>query len=133
MTQLTEKELQQKQAYAILSQEHHRSSRYNGKPYTEIEFVGINDQKIYKTYVQRNNFNGTQWGYILDKPKAGFVLTFHNFKMKVKDDRQFIDADSVPKIEIEADKDELFRELEHYWQVLDRRTDNPTFDNLFEI
>jgi hypothetical protein len=119
------------QGYAILEQSR-MLSNYNGKPVYTIEFVGIDDKKIYKTYIQPNNRNFQQWAYIVERPDTGLVVKFHNFKLK-REEQGLISADSVPKIEIEADYNQLMIELNEYWKIEDKKTGNPVLDSLFEI
>lgn len=130
MSQLTPEEIRLKQGYVIMSQKTGLSN-YNGKPYTTIELIGLNDRKDYITYIQKSNQNHHQWHYITSNANSGFVVTFHNYKFKEKNDKLIIDADSVPNIKIEGELADILTEVNWYWDELEKRSNNPNYDRLF--
>jgi len=123
--------IQREQGYIVIEQST-QLSMYNGKPVTTVEFVGIADKKIYKTYIQKTNRNFGLWEYIIKRPNLGIAVSFHNFDIS-NEDKNIINADSVPKIEIETDKDTLFNELTEHWEIEKRKTNNPVFNELFDF
>ena len=121
----------QRQGYVVIDQKR-GYSQYNGRPYITIEFIGIWDRLIYKTYIQKSNRNERYWAYVLDHVKSGIVVQFLNFEIQ-DEQKRIISADSTPAVVIAADPEILAQELEHYWQTQDRRSNNPVFDQLFEV
>ena len=122
---------QTKQGYIVIDQ-HTQWSNYNGKKLHKIEFVGIADRKIYYTYIQKSNKNFNQWSYIIERADQGIVLTFHNFEIK-DEGKGLISADSVPKIEMEANLDQIMTELKAIWDIQDAKQGNGIFAGLFDL
>jgi len=122
---------QTKQGYIVIEQ-HVQWSNYNGRKLHKIEFVGVADRQIYHTYIQKTNKNFNQWSYIIERPGQGFIITFHNFEIKDLG-KGLISADSVPKIEMEANLDQIMTELKAVWDIQDAKQGNTVFSNLFEL
>ena len=122
---------QNKQGYVVIEQRT-QWSNYNGRKLHRIEFVGIADRKIYHTYIQKTNRNYAQWLYIIERPDEGIVVTFHNFEIKDAT-KNLISADSVPRIEMQADLDTVMTELREVWHIQDLKTGNTVFNNLFDL
>jgi len=122
---------QRTQGYIVIDQ-HTQWSNYNGRKLHKIEFVGVADRKIYHTYIQKTNKNFNQWSYIIERADQGIVLTFHNFEIKDLA-KCLISADSVPKIEMEANLDQIMHELKAMWDVQDAKRGNTIYSSLFDL
>lgn len=81
-------------------------SRIDGKPYVTIWFEYVNKNTEAFTHVFSSCRNKAHWDDIVNKLDRGLAITFDNLVWK-DEKRGLIDADSIPTIEAECDKDEL--------------------------
>ena len=128
---MTPEQVEQKQGYIILEQTA-RISQFNGRPMIQIDMVGVGNRLPYRTYIQKTNHNHRYWHYITDHATRGFAISFHNLKI-ADAPRGIINADSVPSIEIEADRTEIVRHLKDVWDTEDRQVATPLLRELFEF
>lgn len=101
------------QLWAIVDIKFGPSPKYGHDLYT-ITFVGIQDKRLYKTYVNPKHRNYKLWMKYIGTPKKGYVL---KGLVSRENDVYTINADHAPKIEITySNKDEMADELESVWQ-----------------
>jgi len=118
------------QLYVVISQEW-GTSRHLGTPYVKITMVGVTDRKEYITYVDRPNFNYSNWQHIIDNPERGYIL--RNLKTKTHRGKLLINADSKPLIEAEElSPDPILDVVKEHWEREDRRGGPNRFGDLFE-
>jgi histidinol phosphatase-like enzyme len=119
--------IEERQGYIVINQKQGYSQK-TGRPMTTIEFLGVGDRQIWTTYIVANHKNKQNWSYICDKPAQGMVVTFHKFR-SVDPTKRIIDGDSVPRIELEADRDQLIIECQAVWDIEDQK--RTVFGRLF--
>jgi hypothetical protein len=125
-----EAEMAIKQPYVVLKQEASISKRY-GTPMTKITLLGVKDRREYVTYVDAPNRNHKNWSHIINNPDHGFVL--RNIKTKQHKDKELVDADSKPIIEVEMENDqEIMRQVADIWAQEDLKNGSDKFRDLFE-
>lgn len=117
------------QPYVVLKQEAATSKKY-GTPMTKITLLGVKDRREYVTYVDAPNRNHKNWTHIINNPEHGFVL--RNIKTKLHKDKELVDADSKPIIELEMEDDlEIMRQVAEIWAEEDLRNNSDHFRDLF--
>jgi hypothetical protein len=115
--------------YVIIKQEC-KWSKHGGQV-TEISMVGLDDRKLYTTWIDPTNMNAKYWSHILRSPEHGFVITGVKTKRMVDRD-DVINADSKPIIAQEhIDIDEMLNIIMEHWNHLDGRNRAPSFSDLF--
>lgn len=99
-----------------------RNSKYGNEIY-EVDFIGVQTQTEYKSYIDPSNNNYRDWEMILEvAQRKGVVLS----KLKFKDEeKNIINADSVPTTEFVIPREELIEILADYWDSLN------SFNRLF--
>lgn len=101
------------QVYCILNQRKFLS-RWGGDCY-KIHLVGVDDQKIYLTYIQPSNDNFEHWRHIINNPDHAFLIEGLRIKRNTED---IIHADSKPTIVHEtSEPDQLADFLAQIWQI----------------
>ena len=105
------------QNYVIIKQTRIKS-RY-GHLITQIDLVGVKDRLCYRTYIDPNNRNFTNWAHILHHSNHGFLLG----RLKTRS-QDIISADSNPVIRWEStDPEEIYGELLSVWQEQDSQSE----------
>lgn len=105
-----------KQNYIVM-QQHRIRSRY-GQIITQIDFVGVKDRLLYRTYIDPFNRNFANWVEILHHSDQGFLLA--NLQVKTAD---LISADSRPRILWRSpDREILYEELLSIWREEDSQS-----------
>ena len=87
-------------------------SRWGGDVWS-ITFKGIKTQDDYHTYVDPQNTNFRNWDHIISVANLkGIVLT----NLKLKNNKDQVNADSNPTIEAVVPQEELAQKLADYWE-----------------
>jgi hypothetical protein len=93
-----------------------RPSKY-GNEIWQIDLIGTEDRFMYRTYVDPNNRNYTNWAGIIDDPIAGYLL--RNLKRSSKSE-DLINADSKPiAVWTTSHRDIMLKELVEVWRERD--------------
>lgn len=103
------------QYYAIVKI-NSKTSKYYGNQIWEIQFVGLSDRYLYKTYVDPLNRNYAYWRKIIENPHQGFILTKCRLK---RDHPDLISADSRFTVVFETTREQLFDEIITNWTNID--------------
>ena len=115
--------------YVIIKQQT-KWSKHGGQV-TEITLVGLDDRKLYTTWIDAMNMNAKYWSHITRSPDHGFIITGVKVKRMVDRD-DVINADSKPIIAQEhPDIDETLDIVTEHWNTLDGRNKPPSFDDFF--
>ncbi len=61
--------------YVIIKQQT-KWSKHGGQV-TEITLVGLDDRKLYTTWIDAMNMNAKYWSHITRSPDHGFIITGH--------------------------------------------------------
>jgi len=92
----------------------------HGYEVVEIKFKGIKTQTMYKTWVDPQFNNWSNWEHIIEIANSkGIVLS--NLKYKDRE-KSTINADSEPRIEYVVTMEELSEVLSDYWHNVDAFT-----------
>ena len=108
------------------------TSKIDGNPLFTVEFAGVEDSRVYMTYVQATMRNWKLWKTIIDNPNPGVAFSLHEFQLK-DPRRGLVNADSKPELSFEGTLEELARGIDLVREHLRGQTNNPNFDNLFEM
>lgn len=89
--------------YIIIEKPRVFISNYSGEECYEVKLINTQDEKDYRTYIDRNNKNYRKWSDIVHTGE-GWVLD--NLKVKSKNKR-LINADSKINVIRRVDREEL--------------------------
>lgn len=91
-----------------------RPSKHGGDIWV-VELIGLEDRRVYQTYIDANNRNYRHWARVIENPDRGYILS--NLKHKVSaQGRTLVSADSQVIIEREAnDPDQLAEAVQQIW------------------
>jgi hypothetical protein len=84
------------------------------------------------TYVQATMRNWRLWKKIIDNAHPAVAFQLHEFHLK-DPKKGMVNADSKPEITFEGTLDELAKGIDLVKEYHRQRTDNPIFDNLFDV
>ena len=116
--------------YVIIKQQT-KWSKHGGQV-TEVSMVGLDDRKLYTTWIDPTNVNAKYWSHITRSPQHGFIITGVKIKRMVDRD-DVINADSKPVIAQEhTDIDKTLDIVMEHWNKLDGRNRPPSFDDFFQ-
>jgi len=94
-----------------------RPSKY-GNDIWQIDLIGTKDRFMYRTYVDPNNRNYSNWAGIIDDPTAGYLL--RNLKRSKKGE-DLINADSKPfPILVTSSRNDMLKDLVTIWKERDQ-------------
>lgn len=85
----------------------------HGGTYYNVNFKGVKSQQNYSTAIVPTMMNWRKWEHIIEiGGRKGVVLG--NLKFKDRD-TMLINADSEPRINVVAEREELAQDLADYW------------------
>jgi hypothetical protein len=91
------------------------STKVPGSVCYHISLINLKTQLLAKTYVEASYGNYKQWRRIIEDSDYGQVLT--NLKVKDINGKVIVSADSKPRQEIVAPKEEVAAEVSKFWQA----------------